>query len=412
MQIDSTSAARGLSAFLEHYDKKCLVMVAQDLAHWSVGEVAAGAGHAALSNGYRLISLDFHRSFDREQELLKTIGGSQVDGCIFLWDHSPLNLGLYTKLVSKFPCVQVVDPKPITQLDCVLCDDYAGAMSALHHLLRLGYRQIGHLSLDTPLQPVRDRRQAYLNMLQQAELPIEENWLLELPYGLTEADRVRRQPEIRKFLTQPRLPRALFICADWLASEVIECIQELGLNIPKDIALIGYDDALPYALTGIPLSTVQNDFRQIGRLAVERLIFRIQNRAHAIEPCTIRISPMLVIRASSVQLTPTTERWDFVMRYIQDHFREELSLRQVADVLGVNPSYFSHHFRQVFGMRFTELVNQLRLEYAAQLLLTTDDTIATIVGVSGFQSLNNFYTVFKRNYGLSPNIYRRQQNFR
>src|SRR5260370_38248163 len=104
MQIDSTSAARGLSAFLEHYDKKCLGMVAQDLAHWSVGEVAAGAGHAALSRGYRLISLDFHRFFARVQELLKCFGGSQVDGCIFLWGPSPLNLGFFSDLVVQFAC--------------------------------------------------------------------------------------------------------------------------------------------------------------------------------------------------------------------------------------------------------------------------------------------------------------------
>ena len=412
MANDSGSTVRGISAFLEHYDKKCLVIVAQDLSHWPVGEVASGAGHAALSNGYRLISLDFHRSAERERELLYAINNSQVDGCIFLWDHAPRNLDLYEQIVAKFPCVQVVDPKPISPLDCVVCDDYAGAMSAMRHLIMLGYRQIGHLSLTTTLQAVHDRRQAYLDTLRQAELPLDPNWLLELPYGLTDADRVIRQPEIRRFLKQPRLPRALFICADWLASEVIECIQELGLNIPKDIALIGYDDALPYALTGIPLTTVQSDFRQVGRLAVERLIFRIQNRAQAIEPCLIRISPMLVIRASSVQLTPTTERWDFVMRYMQDHFREKLSVQQVAAVLGIDPSYFSHHFRQVFGKRFTEMVNQLRLEYAAQLLLTTEYTIPHVATVSGFQSMNNFYTVFKAHYGLSPNVYRKQQNFR
>jgi len=407
----AVGASRGLKTFLEHYDGKCLVLIAQDLPHWPVAEVAAGANHAALSNGYHLVSLDYHRSFEREQELLNAVYTSQVDGCIFLWDHSPLNLPLYEQIAAKMPCVQVVDPKPIPQLDCVLCDDYAGGLSAVRHLLLLGYRQIGHLSLDTPIQAVRKRRQAYLDALRQAQLPLHDNWLIELPYGVTEADRLRRQPEIRKFLTQPQLPRALFICADWLASEVIECIQELGLNIPKDIALIGYDDALPYALTNVPLTTIQSDFRQVGRLAVERIIYRIRNQAHPIEPCTIEISPMLVVRASSVQLTPTTERWNFVMRYIQDHFREKLSARQVAGILGLEPNYFSHHFKQVFGKRFTDAVHHLRLEYAAQLLLTTDYTIANIADVSGFRSLNHFYALFKRSYSYSPNEYRKKHTF-
>src|SRR5256885_724033 len=167
MQGDPGTVARGLSTFLEHYDKKCLVLIAQDLAHWPVAEVAAGANRAALSNGYRLISLDFHRSFAREQELLKAVCNSRVDGCIFLWDHSPQNLGLYEQIVARLPSVQVVDPKPIPQLDCVLCDDYAGALSAVRHLLLLGHRQIGHVTVDTSIQAVHDRRQAYRDALKQ-----------------------------------------------------------------------------------------------------------------------------------------------------------------------------------------------------------------------------------------------------
>ncbi len=410
--IGSDSVVHGLSAFLDRHSGKTLVLLAQDLAHWYVGEVAAGANQAALSHGFYLITLDFHRSADRERELLQAICEAQVQGCIFLWDHSPLNLDLYARVAAKCACVQLGDRKPIPQLDYISSDDYSGALAAVRHLIYLGYRQIGHLTLRSSMEAVSDRRQAYLDALKQAGLPVNEQWILAVPYGLTDADRTRRLPEIRKFLTQPQLPRALFICADWLASEVIECIQDLGLSVPDDIALVGYDDALPYALTRIPLTTVRVDLRQSGRLAVERLLFRLRNATQQIEPCQILTPPMLVVRASSVQLTPTTERWDFVVRYIQDHFRDDLSVQQVAGMLGLDANYFSHQFRRVFGKRFTDHVNQLRLQYACQLLLTTDGTIDNVAESAGFQSSNHFYALFKRSYRVSPHAYRKQQTFR
>lgn len=263
----------------------------------------------------------------------------------------------------------------------------------MRHLLHLGYQRIGHVTLQTSLQSVTERRQAFVNSLRHANLPIRDEWLLELSYGLTETARAERLPEIRKFLAQPELPRAFFVCADWLAVEVIECIQEIGLRIPEDIALVGYDDALPYALTSTPLTTVHVDLQQLGRLAVERLLFRIRNGAQT-EACQILLPPMLVVRASSAQIAPTTERWTYAKRYIQEHFREELTAQQVAKLLGFNSNYFSHQFRHIFGQRFTDYVHQLRLTYATELLLTTDYTINHVSELSGFQDLNHFYTLF------------------
>src|SRR5258706_10676061 len=105
-------AARSLSTFLDRSYENTLVLIAQDLAHWYVGELAAGANQAALANGYKLITLDFHRSPERERELLSAICDARVQGCIFLWDSSPSNLDLYAQIAAKCACVQVGDRKP------------------------------------------------------------------------------------------------------------------------------------------------------------------------------------------------------------------------------------------------------------------------------------------------------------
>lgn len=401
------SGIGGLIAFLGRRREKTLVLFAQDLAHWYAGEIAAVANLAATANGYRLVSLDFRRSPERERELLEATLAAEVAGSVFLWDHTASNLDLYTALAQSRPCVQVVDPKPIESLDYIGTDEYSGGLLAMRHLINLGHRHVGHVTLDAPMQCLSERRQAYSDALAHAELPRRDDWVLVLPYGLTDPDRLRRLPLIREFLTREGRPQALFICADWVASEFIDCAHELGLSVPEDFAVVGYDNALPYCLTGVPLTTVRTDLQQIGRLAVERLLVRVRDGTR-ISPVRMLIPPILVVRESSARTTGTTERWATVVRHLQENFRRDISVREVASTVGLEPHYFSHQFSRVFGRRFTDYLNELRLQYAAQLLATTDHTIQHVANDAGFGSENHFYALFKRMYHVSPHAFRKQ----
>jgi DNA-binding LacI/PurR family transcriptional regulator len=384
------------------------VLIAQDLAHWHAGEIAASANLAATANGYRVIGLDFRRSPERERDLLGAVRETGVSGFIFLWDHSPSNLDLYAVLVERWPCVQVIDPKPIEGLDFVGVDEYSGGLLAMRHLINLGYREIGHVTLRPAMQSVQVRRNAYVDALAQARLPMRDEWMVELPYGLSDADHRLRVPLIQAFLRQPQRPKALFICADWVASEVVECAHELALSVPEDFAVVGFDDALPYSMTSVPLTTVRIDPPQIGRLAVERLLLQIREGAK-FEPAVILIPPILVVRESSARTTATTERWAFVVRHMQENFRRDISAREVASMVGLEQHYFSHQFSHVLGRRFIDYLHELRLQYAAQLLATTDHTVQHIAHDAGFGSENHFYALFKRAYHVSPHAYRKQR---
>jgi len=152
---------------------------------------------------------------------------------------------------------------------------------------------------------------------------------------------------------------------------------------------------------------VRIDPQQIGRLAVERLLLRVRDGVQA-EPTRILTPPMLIVRESSARTTATTERWVFVIRYMQDNFRRDLSAREVARMVGLDAHYFSHQFRRVFGRHFTDYIHELRLRYAAQLLVTTDHTIENVAYDAGFASVNHFYTLFKRAHGVSPHVFRKQ----
>lgn len=90
--------------------------------------------------------------------------------------------------------------------------------------------------------------------------------------------------------------------------------------------------------------------------------------------------------------------------YMEFHFREPITLGIIAREAGFNPNYFSELFKATTGESFTERLNSLRLEYACT-LLANDHSVSYACFESGFGSLSNFFTAFKKKYGVCPSEY-------
>lgn len=95
--------------------------------------------------------------------------------------------------------------------------------------------------------------------------------------------------------------------------------------------------------------------------------------------------------------------------YLELHFRERITLNMLADIAGFHPTYFSEIFRSTTGETYIEKLNSLRLEYAC-VLLSNGRSVSYACYESGFGSLSNFYTAFKKKYGRSPKEYRKGGN--
>lgn len=91
--------------------------------------------------------------------------------------------------------------------------------------------------------------------------------------------------------------------------------------------------------------------------------------------------------------------------YIQKNFRRKIAIGEVAAIVNLSPNYFSNYFSSVMGKSFSHYVKNLRLQYAMNLLLTSDLNINEISYESGFNTLSNFTGAFKERYGHSPKFY-------
>lgn len=384
-----------------------LVLLSSNLVYWSRSEVACGANLTARTLGYRFLCFDCYDSAQLEQECLRTILRENVAGVILICSDGTKNLRLCQQVACKIPTVQVIAPHPLIAADRVAVDEYAGGNLAMEHLARLGYRRIGHVTFNLDTPPVSDRHRAYRDFMAKSHLPVEDQWVLTLPDSLYHRDPAQRKTWLRKFLRNEGRPAAVFAQADRLASELIQTAAQVGLSVPEDLAVVGFDDIPAHALTSIPLTTVRQDFRHLGRLAVERLISRVKCKVHG-PAAWIRSSPQLIVRESSVGLLTRDARWVRVQKYMAERFREPLPAKELAGVAALEPHYFSKQFSKAFGKKFTDFRNHMRLEYGRELLVTKGWSIEVIAQDCGFQSPNQFYRLFKQNYGITPREYREE----
>ena len=97
------------------------------------------------------------------------------------------------------------------------------------------------------------------------------------------------------------------------------------------------------------------------------------------------------------------------LEYINNHYQEsELSVEQISDVIHISPSYFSRMFREVSDLSFPEYVNNLRLNYASELLKAKRLSVKDVAQKAGFSGTSYFSAQFKKKYGVSPSAYRNE----
>lgn len=98
--------------------------------------------------------------------------------------------------------------------------------------------------------------------------------------------------------------------------------------------------------------------------------------------------------------------------YLHSHFRENPTLTQLAEIAGFNKNYFSGLFHSTTGKTYKEYINNLKLEHAKKLALTSTIPVTEICYAAGFNSLTNFLRVFKNEYGISPAAMRKKKKVR
>ncbi len=192
---------------------------------------------------------------------------------------------------NGFSLVLVDMRPPIRRVDAVVCDDAQGAYEAAHHLIKLGHRRIALIRgpLRHPFSQALTN--GYRRALHEAGIPVRDDLMVE---GPLHPEGGHAAAEI--LLKGPGHPTAIFTNDD-MAIGALRALNERGLRVPEDVALVGYDDIEYATHTAPPLTTVAVPKDEMGRLAVRRAIAQMEQGDQHVFSTTV-VSHTLLIRSS------------------------------------------------------------------------------------------------------------------
>jgi LacI family transcriptional regulator len=180
--------------------------------------------------------------------------------------------------------------------DCVLPDNEMGAYNATRHLIERGHRRIAVIMGPAKYKPLIDRQQGYLRAMMEAGLgPDPELMQPSLSKGVPN----KGYREMHALLARPQRPTAVFCVSDRTAFGALTAVKEVGLRVPEDIALVGFDDVRESEHTNPPLTTVRVPKREMGVVAAQRLTDLIKHPQADVPPLKLVLPTYLVIRATS-----------------------------------------------------------------------------------------------------------------
>jgi LacI family transcriptional regulator len=193
--------------------------------------------------------------------------GRRIDGLLVLIPVEASLGPLRAMAQEGVPSVLIDMQYDGTGLNYIAVDNYRGGYIGTEHLLQTGYRDIAILCGPHWMPVSRDRLAGYKAALQDRGVPIRPEWIVP---GLGYDEETGRQA-MRTLLSADCRPQAVFAASDLIAFGAMAVLDEAGLRVPDDIALIGFDDIPAAATFRPPLTTVHQPLEHMGRLAVEHL---------------------------------------------------------------------------------------------------------------------------------------------
>ena len=176
----------------------------------------------------------------------------------------------------------------------VVTHDGTGAAEAARHLAEIGHERIAHISGPPTFRSAHERRRGFRQGLAERGLKLRPHFDLEGAYTFDSGIAAARE----LFAMKPR-PTAIFAGNDEMAAGVYKAAHDLGIGIPQELSVIGYDDSATAVRLWPMLTSVRLPIRDMGRMAADMLFHRHETRKHAGEETVTEVFPKLITREST-----------------------------------------------------------------------------------------------------------------
>lgn len=227
--------------------------------------IIAGILREAFARGFKIMLYPMVSGMTYEEAAIQI--DSRVDGVVAVMPPADSPIFARCALVG-IPVAATVTERVPNQL-CVNSDDEMGGRIATEHLIRLGHRRIAHLVGHSTVSTTAPRRDGYRAALADAGIAFDPQ--LEIVTGFDRIDSYLRVQSFLLSCAPENRPTAIFACNDLAAAGAIQALNEAGLSVPRDVAVVGYDDTIFSNTINPPLTSVRMEIEQLGRETVRLL---------------------------------------------------------------------------------------------------------------------------------------------
>jgi DNA-binding LacI/PurR family transcriptional regulator len=263
-------------------------VITADMNHFGPASIMRGLESSSRAAGYSLSLVGLPEiSATSLREAVDRVLGQAVEAVVIIVAHQAA-LALAQSLHIEVPLVLVEGDLSATPLTAGV-DQIAGARLATNHLLELGHRSVLHLPGPPDWLEAAARREGWRIALEEHGCPVpapmvEGDWSSRSGYGAGQA-----------MLAESR-PTAVFAANDQMALGLLRALHEAGLRVPEDVSVVGFDDVPESGYFTPPLTTVRQDFGELGRRIMALVLRILGGELNASVPL---VEPLLVVRSST-----------------------------------------------------------------------------------------------------------------
>ncbi|NBC17346.1 MAG: substrate-binding domain-containing protein [Bacteroidetes bacterium] len=256
-------------------------------------EIIRGIDETAHQAGYNMLVSSTHNRLENTHAALRVLRG-RVDGLIVMSPHHEADL-LMESLSPRTPVAFIMTAVGETPYDAFQVDNEGGGYEATRHLLEQGHRRIAIIKGPDDNLDTRERLAGYREALREAGVQADPSW--ELSGAFTRESGIAAAERLLEL--DPR-PTAVFAMNDYMAFGALGAFQMAGLNVPGDVALVGFDDIMSAQYVNPPLSSIRVSSAELGRRVTQRLLDLV-GRGSGLpdDPLRIKMATQLVVRDSS-----------------------------------------------------------------------------------------------------------------
>jgi len=262
----------------------------QERIFWGMNRALADAGYFGVFVDLGIIGSEQDNA-DREAEQLRFILKQGFGGAVFYPYAYRSNKELVEAVSQTIPLVTIDRRIEAVDTDFVGVDNYQAMYDTIMHLIKQGHRRIAYLTKNEQIFAVQNRIQGYIDAIRDADL---DEIVLSIP---SRTEQEWTAVDVVFQMTEDKRPSAAAVFNDYSALDFSNRLTNMGLSVPGDVAITGFDSIISTLPTGVGLTSVAQPFEEIGRKAVEVLLRRLKDRSAP--TVSVNLPAELIIRESS-----------------------------------------------------------------------------------------------------------------